>query len=974
MFSTCFLLLSTVAARLSINKPRAPANIQQSYVISNGNSTIFTGDDPAELVKRDGTKYVFMHHVRLSFPYTQADWADDIRQIQAKGIDAIALNIGSSDWQRGQIASAYAAAVGSPLKLFISFDFTEMPCDVADVVSRTNQWANHPNQFKVNGKTMISSFSGDCFGNSGWQAIKDQTSGYLMPFIPNLEGKFSSWPSLDSWLCWGCAWPQGDYTKNRLNLHVCLDISQLGTRYSATISPWFYTHYNYKNIVYNSDNWLLVTRWEQLMSFRNTITFAELVSWNDYGESHHMGPVKGAMPSGTNWVNGLPHTAWFDMSQYYITAFQTGSYPAITKDVIYFWARTHPVAATASSDSLGKPSGWNWVQDTLWAVVFTTSPGSVTLTSGTNTQTFSVNAGVNKLKLPLSPGKITVSMTKNGQVTINYSPAGYTFITNPGTYNYNAYVDSACTLISLLAAVVTPPSSTSSSTTPTSSSGSAAPTSTSLFYAPLGCYVDPGDARVLNGGMTSSSSQTVAGCASSCAAQGFAYFGTEYGSECWCGSAIRAGASTAPSSDCSTPCSGKSSDICGNGNRLSLYEFGAPISSSAMSSATPTSSSTAPTYTSVSYSSLGCYNDPADARVLNGGMTSSSSQTTASCAASCAAQGSSYFGTEYGNECWCGSSIRTGATAAASGDCSMPCSGKASDTCGSSYRLSLYRLGSSTSSTTAPTPSSSATPTSSASPTPSFAYAGCFVDSSNARILNGGSTTSSTLSVNSCISSCSARGFVYAGTEYGKECWCGSDLASGATRAAESDCKMTCSGQASDICGGSNRISLYRLSSGTSSSSPSSSVAASSTLRTSTSSPSSTATSASSTPGATWTYVGCVEEGTTGSRRALTGPSHTRSDMTPALCQSLCTGYDYSGTEHGYQLTFLQGFCGNSLNNNGATGTTISSTSCNTPCSGDSTQKCGGSWTLSLFARRSTTQRRRRHGASWRRKIFNQTN
>lgn len=68
MFSTCFLLFSTVAARLSTNKPRDQA-IQRSYVTSNGNSTIFTGDDPAELVKRDGTKYVFMHHVRLSSMY-----------------------------------------------------------------------------------------------------------------------------------------------------------------------------------------------------------------------------------------------------------------------------------------------------------------------------------------------------------------------------------------------------------------------------------------------------------------------------------------------------------------------------------------------------------------------------------------------------------------------------------------------------------------------------------------------------------------------------------------------------------------------------------------------------------------------------------------------------------------------------------------------------------------------------------------
>lgn len=42
------------------------------------------------------------------------------------------------------------------------------------------------------------------------------------------------------------------------------------------------------------------------------------------------GPVKGAQPDRTTWVNNIPHTAWFDMSQYYITAFKTGTYPAIT--------------------------------------------------------------------------------------------------------------------------------------------------------------------------------------------------------------------------------------------------------------------------------------------------------------------------------------------------------------------------------------------------------------------------------------------------------------------------------------------------------------------------------------------------------------------------------------------------------------------------------------------------------------------
>jgi hypothetical protein len=30
------------------------------------------------------------------------------------------------------------------------------------------------------------------------------------------------------------------------------------------------------------------------------------------------------------WAAGFPHTPWFDMSQYYITAFKTGSYPTIS--------------------------------------------------------------------------------------------------------------------------------------------------------------------------------------------------------------------------------------------------------------------------------------------------------------------------------------------------------------------------------------------------------------------------------------------------------------------------------------------------------------------------------------------------------------------------------------------------------------------------------------------------------------------
>lgn len=410
------------------------------------NRSLFNGEDPTELTKRGTPKYVFMHHiVGNTYPYTSQDWKNDIQQIQAMGVDAIALNFGSDSWELTQIASAYAAAkaLGTNFKLFLSFDFTAMGCSLSNVVNIVNTYANHPNQFKFNGKTMISSYEGACLGNSGWQSLKSQTNGYTMPFISGLEGKFNQWPAMDSWYCWGCAWPQGNYPKNTGDDQYY--ISQLGARYAATISVWMYTHFSYKNWYLRGDDWLINSRWDELIAMRNQLTFVEMITWNDYGESDYFGPVKGAQPAGTTWATGFPHSAWSQMSQYYITAFKTGSYPAITKDVIYFWARPHPASATASHDPLPRPSGYNWSSDNMWAAVFATSKATVTLQCGSSSSTFTVNPGVNLLKIPLAAGKMTVKMVRNGQTIINQTPQDFNFVTNPALYNYNAWVGSAST-------------------------------------------------------------------------------------------------------------------------------------------------------------------------------------------------------------------------------------------------------------------------------------------------------------------------------------------------------------------------------------------------------------------------------------------------------------------------------------------------------------------------------------------------
>jgi len=503
-----------------------------------------------------------MHHiVGNTNSYQIANWKNDIQMIQAKGVDALALNMGADDWEITQIANAYQAAesLGTGFKLFISFDFTSLNCVLSDLVSIVGPYVNHPNQFKVNGKPMISSYSGECLGNSGWQSLKDQTGGYLMPFIPGLEGNFNQWPALDSWYCWGCAWPQGNYAENTAgDLYY---IGQLGAKYATTVSVWMYTHFSYKNWYLRGDDWLINSRWEEIISMRDSLTFVEMVTWNDFGESDYFGPIEGDQPDGTTWATNFPHTAWFDMSQYYITAFKTGTYPAITQDAIYYWARPHPASAIASGDSLPQPTGHDWTEDSMWAAVFATSPASVTLQIGSSSSTFQVTAGVNKLKIPLAVGQMSVKMVRNGQTIIEGASTGYTYINNPVLYNYNAWVGSA----------------TSTQVTPGSSSLTSTPSTTAVTAGGVswdykGCYQDD-PTRIISNGPFTNSSQTIENCQTYCRALGgYLYAGVEYGVQCFCSNSIRTGAIQTAETDCSQTCAGNAGEKCGGGWRINVYQ------------------------------------------------------------------------------------------------------------------------------------------------------------------------------------------------------------------------------------------------------------------------------------------------------------------------------------------------------------------------------------------------------------------
>ncbi|RMD39851.1 hypothetical protein DV735_g5278, partial [Chaetothyriales sp. CBS 134920] len=201
-------------------------------------------------------------------------------------------------------------------------------------------------------------------------------------------------------------------------------------------------------------------------------------------------------------------------------------------------------------------------------------------------------------------------------------------------------------------------------------------------YTFLGCVTDPINPRALSDAYYhSSTAMTTEYCAASCST--YAFFGTEYSGECFCGNTLAAGSTNASSSaECNMACSGDASEICGGPSRLSLYEN------------TAYSTPQSPSFSGYIYQ--GCYTDSVANRSLAAARTDSNAMTIQLCAQFClSAQADdeyTYMGTEYAAECYCANALADTSVLASDSECSMTCSGNSSQACGGPNRLSLYQL------------------------------------------------------------------------------------------------------------------------------------------------------------------------------------------------------------------------------------------------------------------------------------------
>lgn len=405
-----------------------------------------------------GPKKVFAHFMMgNAYPLGVSDFASDIAAAQAVGIDGFALNVGPDSWMTDRVAKMYQAAVGTSFKLFISLDMAVMASDsISDLTPWITDYSSHANQYFYQDKQFVSTFAGESitFGMSdaaaGWQSFKDDlsASGVDIFFVPSFTAlgpaSAMSMSSNDGAFSWD-AWPTTDS-----EMSTTEDQAYMADRsskvYMAGISPWFFTHFSYKNWIYKSDD-LYTTRWEQLVSMQPD--FIEIITWNDYGESSYIGPVDGATPydseiNASAWCSGHDHTAWQELASYYIQAYKNAAYPTITSNKLFWWYRTQSKDAAATADPYGKPTNSDFADDNIYLSVMLTGTATVTVTSGSSSQTFDGVAGMNHFQyVGFSTGTTpSVSISMNGANVLSVSgPAAIE--ASPSIYNYNPVVASS---------------------------------------------------------------------------------------------------------------------------------------------------------------------------------------------------------------------------------------------------------------------------------------------------------------------------------------------------------------------------------------------------------------------------------------------------------------------------------------------------------------------------------------------------
>ncbi|KNZ61115.1 hypothetical protein VP01_144g3 [Puccinia sorghi] len=347
----------------------------------------------------ESQRYVFAHVVLGNFQFYEAeDWSSDMQFAQQMGIDAFAINIGRDLTNERNLPLIYEVAEKNSFHVFVSFDMVYYGKSGSsdDIIKIIEKFALEKSQFVYQGKPLISTFSGEVPGtflvslkitSSGelscysWSSLKKRLHFPIyflsVKFLPCWTGiDPTQVPSVDGMLSWD-AWCPVSMSQDQRYIE---NLSAVGKQYAAPLSAMFYKHLSASqngNYLYPTKSWFLVEKYLNLISLKPD--FIELLSWNDYGESHYLKDPRPSanLPmetiSSATYVDQMPHEPLLDLISHFNKWYKSGTCPPIKRSKAYVWYRPHPKEMVFDSDLLPIPDGATAVEDKIYITILVSS-------------------------------------------------------------------------------------------------------------------------------------------------------------------------------------------------------------------------------------------------------------------------------------------------------------------------------------------------------------------------------------------------------------------------------------------------------------------------------------------------------------------------------------------------------------------------------------------------------------------------
>jgi len=365
------------------------------------------------------------------------DYKREIRQAQAAGIDGFALNCGA--WhdephypRRAKAIYEAAQELGTGFKLFFSADFAgSHPPGIFESYVRdmVQTYGRHPNQFRVGGRTVLSTFAGEQGGD--WK--KDilaplKAAGhdvFLVPFfyprphvteLPDeatVREHYRKWADLvDGMFFFGGAGTAQELAAS--NAAYARVLREAGKVSMCSFSPMYWGGTQPDRRYYETCGGEGVElQWKSVI--REQPDWVEIVTWNDFAESY-VCPVAAHHPpqSVPPWLKSKSsHAGYLELSRYYIEWFKTGRQPPL-KDSLFWFYRVHPKDAVAGDDRPVKALHGD-VQDVLYLTAMTTAPAELRVTSGGTTSIHPLRTGIQHLRVPFHVGVQRFAVYRGGK-------------------------------------------------------------------------------------------------------------------------------------------------------------------------------------------------------------------------------------------------------------------------------------------------------------------------------------------------------------------------------------------------------------------------------------------------------------------------------------------------------------------------------------------------------------------------------